>query len=426
MDELGPPFPLHHAVIGLNTPNLDNIRRIIAQGTDVNSIIPGASDSVFKHCTPLHFAADGRHQSAVQLFLDHGADASRKNAMGQTPLHWALGRPDGEEKNATRKALIELLLQNGANINQPDNDGCTPFHYAMLTGNPEIVVFLLNRGADIRATTGRGKTALHLAAGNRCENVIDIILGHGFDINCRCNEDFTPLHDSVSSGNVQRCELLLKRGANVNCRSCHTDETPLTVIAQARNTDCRIVEMLLQYGANMNDMIRDRSILEIAATMRPRISCRNSELSKLALVSQVALMRFQNIAVNEGNRKMIKNDPEYKHDYERCTRELKNMAEDKFYYNLSVFDILTGPKNVLSGYARNEELVKALEESNDKFPIYSRALQRKFFNEVNRQRLRRTSAEILTNVFCLYDPFHPVIRKILYHLEDEDLLILRT
>lgn len=77
--------------------------------------------------------------------------------------------------------------------------------------------------------------------------------------------------------------------------------------------------------------------------------------------------------------------------------------------------------------ARNEELVEALEKENyeRKFPIYFTLLQKKFYDEVERQRLRKRAANVLSNIFEFNDAFHPVNKKILSFLGDQDLEYLK-
>lgn len=104
------------------------------------------------------------------------------------------------------------------------------------------------------------------------------------------------------------------------------------------------------------------------------------------------------------------------------------MAETKFYNDVSILDILTGTKRAISAYARNEELVQALQmnDYDKKFPEYFSWLKKKFYDEVNRERFRKTAAKILTNVFCFNGSFHPVIQKIVDYLQYKDLVFLNS
>lgn len=78
---------------------------------------------------------------------------------------------------------------------------------------------------------------------------------------------------------------------------------------------------------------------------------------------------------------------------------------------------------MISGYARNETLVKALnnEDYHSMFPNFFYSLKVKFDAEVHEQRLRRPAAKILASVFKFADACHPVLQEILTFLSDKDL-----
>lgn len=101
------------------------------------------------------------------------------------------------------------------------------------------------------------------------------------------------------------------------------------------------------------------------------------------------------------------------------------MKAAKFYHTVSIFDILIARGDVLSGYARNEELVKALEENefDNNFPMYFSWLKKRFDYEVQRQKLWNAAAKILSHLFALNYPSHPVTQNILRYLTDEDIVL---
>lgn len=65
------------------------MRFLLDRGVDVNAPSPHSG-------TPLHHAVRLSHKERVQVLLDHGADPTIKNALGQTAAERALamGRPD--------------------------------------------------------------------------------------------------------------------------------------------------------------------------------------------------------------------------------------------------------------------------------------------------------------------------------------------
>ena len=87
----------------------------------------------------------------VQACLEAGADPKARDAVGDTPLHYAIDR--GE--------MAVLLLAAGADPNARNNRGETPLH-SYDTGF-EVVVLLLEAGADPNARDQDGETPLHYA-----------------------------------------------------------------------------------------------------------------------------------------------------------------------------------------------------------------------------------------------------------------------
>ena len=87
--------PLHDAA---DKGNIDEVKRLIAQGANVN-----AKD---KHTvTALHWAADQGHTAVVELLIAEGADVNAKSKDGSTPL-WAA--TDGGHKD-----VANLLKRHG-------------------------------------------------------------------------------------------------------------------------------------------------------------------------------------------------------------------------------------------------------------------------------------------------------------------------
>lgn len=116
----------------------------------------------------------------------------------------------------------------------------------------------------------------------------------------------------------------------------------------------------------------------------------------------------------------------YRECREKCVQELERMKVTKFYNNVSIYRVLMGPKKGISCYARNEELLRALEANNyeNEFPICFVWLKKGFDAEVEKQKLRYTAAEILSNLFKFNDPLHPAIQNVMDYLQDEDVELL--
>lgn len=83
---------------------------------------------------------------------------------------------------------------------------------------------------------------------------------------------------------------------------------------------------------------------------------------------------------------------------------------------------------MISGYVRNEELVKSLEEIDYgfEFPIYFSSLKNRLYAQVRKHRIRNNAAIVLSNIFKLNYPSHPVTHEVLSYLKDVYLVILGT
>lgn len=81
------------------------------------------------------------------------------------------------------------------------------------------------------------------------------------------------------------------------------------------------------------------------------------------------------------------------------------MKKERFYGNVSVFTILMESEQVISGYARNEELITALDKQDygSKFRMYFSWLKERFYDEVKKQRVIKIAAINLSNIFKFND-----------------------
>lgn len=197
------------------------------------------------------------------------------------------------------------------------------------------------------------------------------------------------MHYAALSRNFEGCELFLKAGINVNSRSNQPDAcTPLGLVvsfpalfySNYENERRKTVEILLEYGANIDDKTDGRSILEVAswnAGSLERQRFGNQNLSsyvddiRYVFMRHVAKMDCMNLRITENDRQAIERYSFYKGYYESCADELRIMKNTIIHNNVSVFNILMDSEESISRYAENEELVAALERKDydNEFPI---------------------------------------------------------
>lgn len=68
--------------------------------------------------TPLFFAVSSGVVDIIRTLLERQANPSAKNALGETPLHWAA--------LADHESVLELLWTYGGDETINDNDGVLP------------------------------------------------------------------------------------------------------------------------------------------------------------------------------------------------------------------------------------------------------------------------------------------------------------
>lgn len=399
--------------------HLSTARELVEHGIDVNASYYPRSDSL------LHDAVINGSLPMVQLLLDHGATifAGEDN---NTPLHLA-ARTEKEEIG-----IFRVLIENGASCNDKSYMGNTPFHLALSRRSLKVIQMLLIYGADIAAKNNNGMTAIHMAARNRHHvDVLEYMLELGLDIQKRSDNHWSALHYAAQFRNFKGCELLLKHGALATAEAHLTDDVPLILAIKKKPLEppceyeqMRTVQVLLEHGADMIDKSRGkcRSVLKIATEEKVSEGVTN------VLIQHMAKMHHLNVELNEEDRQIIENEDRHKRYYQMCLQELGKMKQMMFYHRVSVFHILTESEKVISGLARNEEIIEAFEggDYGDEFPIYFPSVKTRFHAKVEENRFRHTAAEILGNLFEFNDPFHPIVQKILSYLNNKDLIPLRT
>uniref|UniRef100_A0A2P2I0H6 Ankyrin repeat protein RF_0381 n=1 Tax=Hirondellea gigas TaxID=1518452 RepID=A0A2P2I0H6_9CRUS len=219
----------------------------------------------------------------LKVLLDRGANPNVLTKEGNTAVMWAASRSNGIGAPKCL-AAVKLLLQYGADPSRCNNRGYTPLMNASLIRETESVRALLAAGAHTEAVDFRGETALFKAVYSNCVETVIILIKAGANVNARCKiertplmvnnsysilnillqndsdtnaadvDGYTPLHHCAISNKPQFLRVLTLHGARINTR-CNLGNTPLQIAIRSRSVDC--VNYLLSKGANVstkNDM----------------------------------------------------------------------------------------------------------------------------------------------------------------------------
>lgn len=233
---------------GAKEGDLDKVRRLLANGVDVNK--KGRSGFGF---TVMHMAAS---REIVELAMANGADINVQDYEGKTPLHHRIeGRT---HLRGDHRELAETLIEHGANVEARDHKGDTPLHSAALD-NESLTALLLDQGADINVRNDDGWTPLHIALGpHASSDVVLLLLERGADVNAARKFSRTPLHDVRTA---EKARLLLRHGASMDARD-DSVWTPLHCAAYYGYQE--VAEELLKHGADVNSEASGRTPLDLA------------------------------------------------------------------------------------------------------------------------------------------------------------------
>ncbi|XP_019186305.1 PREDICTED: ankyrin repeat and protein kinase domain-containing protein 1-like isoform X3 [Ipomoea nil] len=214
--------------------------------------------------TLLHLAIAQSRPDLVQLLLEFEPDIeARSRTSGSSPLEAAAV--------AGESLIVEILLANKASTERSVSSSWGPVHLAAGNGHVEVLRLLLLKGANVNALTKDGNTALHLAVKGRRRDCARLLLASGARADVRNGGDGdTPLHIAASSGDEQMVRLLLHKGAEKNIRNKY-GKTAYDVAAEnghgrlfdalrlgddlcaaARNGETRMIQKLLEHGANLH------------------------------------------------------------------------------------------------------------------------------------------------------------------------------
>ncbi|CAG9789801.1 unnamed protein product [Diatraea saccharalis] len=167
--------------------------------------------------TPLHEAAAKGKADIVRLLLKHGADPTRRNRDGLTPLQ-LVRTGDSDTADALRgdAALLDAAKRGDAPRARSMCTLIVDSCHVTFSGynNLEVAEALLEAGAAVSARDKGGLVPLHNAASYGHLELAALLLRAGTPPNAADRWGFTPLHEAAHKARTQLCALLLAHGAD--------------------------------------------------------------------------------------------------------------------------------------------------------------------------------------------------------------------
>jgi ankyrin repeat protein len=274
--------------------------RVRSSGVAVGSFLFVAASATFGWAADAgdHRVADAMKQqdrAAIQTLITGGADVNGPQRDGATALHWAAYWDD------LRSA--ELLIRAAARINTVNENNVTPLSLACVNGSAEMVSMLLAAGADPNIARTTGETPLMTCSRTGNAAAVGALLARGASVDARETLlQQTALMWAVAEKHHDVARSLLTHGADVHARtavrggaprsrSASVAPTPVEIgtggsggftplLFAARVGDVDSLRLLLEHGADVNEVAADGSSSLIVATLRGHVPAAIFLLSK--------------------------------------------------------------------------------------------------------------------------------------------------
>ncbi|XP_053107731.1 ankyrin repeat and SOCS box protein 5 isoform X2 [Hemicordylus capensis] len=239
--------------------------------------------------SPLHEAASQGRLLSLKTLIAQGYNVNALTIDQVTPLHEAcLG---------DHVCCARILLEAGANMNATTIDGVTPLFNACSRGSTSCVELLLEYGAKAQWETCL-PSPTHEAVSRGHSDCLELLISCGIDVDQDIPHLGTPLYVACISQQKQCVRKLLHAGASV--QKGKFLETPLH--AAARQSSAEIINMLLEFGADINaknteferpvDVAPQRSLVETVLLLHEATPCSLCQLCRLHIRNYIGKARL--------------------------------------------------------------------------------------------------------------------------------------
>ena len=172
--------------------------------------------------------------------------------FGWTPLHYAI--------QGGHVSAVQILVENGADQNKQDINGASPLHLAISSGFPEVAEYLLRKGTKVNIQDNKGETALHVCLGLLCSTIKHLapkqrtklaamLIQAGSSVRMMNRNGDTPLHVALRYHGIEVCSLLMKAPGATDTLEVANDTGHIPLLIA---DDVTSLELLLLHGSDIN------------------------------------------------------------------------------------------------------------------------------------------------------------------------------
>jgi ankyrin repeat protein len=149
-----------------------------------------------------------------------------------------------------------------------DNNYNEIFFEAIETNNIEVIKHLISLGYDLSQINKLGYSALHSSCNKGFNELSIVLINSGIGLDIQDHIGATALHYTAQNNQLDVAKLILEKGGSLSIEDRYGNE-PLWVAVfndKGRNSRREIVELFVNYGANINHKNRaGRSPKEFAS-----------------------------------------------------------------------------------------------------------------------------------------------------------------
>jgi len=235
------------------------VRLLISKGANVNAASCGP------HGNALYTAASPAREEICRILLDAGADVNAPGGQFGYALHAAVQKNNGA-------SLVRLLLDRGAKTDVIGGEVGTALHAAALNpDNEEIIQILLDRGADVNSRGGiHDYVYLAAACSGSVENV-RILIAHGAQTDVDGGIYGNALQAACTNSNTDLVRYFLDIGLDVNQNGGEYGTSVCAAMVALGSGP--LVDLLLEYGAEVNALVPNFGTVLNAAVYWQKTSC---------------------------------------------------------------------------------------------------------------------------------------------------------
>ncbi|PLT31019.1 ankyrin repeat domain-containing protein [Peribacillus deserti] len=219
-----------------------------------------------------------KNKGAVQLLLEKGADPNKLNQHGQGAFNLAIS------SNQTDLGILEILLHFGADINLKNKWNAGSLNAAAGSGDLNVVRYLVEKGAKVNsdaldsAAFGNHKDVVDYLVKKEIkilsktyftamirnnEEMANYLLEHDTHFVLSSNQEHNVLSMAAHKGNKDLVKKMIQKGLPEDIEERRTI-CSLALLAAIDQSQGHLIQLLLDYGADINFIHEDETPLDIA------------------------------------------------------------------------------------------------------------------------------------------------------------------